>query len=491
MTHITIIGGGIAGLATAFYLQKKANDTGRPISYTLVEQSGCLGGKIITETVDNFTIEGGPDSFITQKPWGLRLCRDLGMTDRLLSTNDTQRNVYVLRSGRLVPFPAGYRLAIPTQFLPFALSPLISPLGKIRMGLDLFIPPRMDKTDESLADFMRRRLGQEALDMIGEPLMAGIYTADPERLSIQSTFPMFVGLEQKHGSLIKAMQVAKWNMYRKKQQVNGSTPQSPQNGKLTRKFSIFASFQGGMSELVSAIETQLTGEIQLNSRVTTIRPTNSSESTGKRLEVVLTGDESRTIQTDNVVLAAPARTMFPVIQSTLPTLATALNDIRYTSTATISLGYRRQDIISQHDLNGFGFVIPKSEQRHILACTWSSTKFHHRTDDEHVLLRTFVGGNGREHLVGLSDEALITLARMELFITMGITATPVIQRIFRWNNGAPQYDVGHLNRVADMEQMAAQLPGLYLTGSSFRGIGIPDCVKGAFDTVEQIWQDLA
>ncbi|MDM8521032.1 protoporphyrinogen oxidase [Anaerolineales bacterium HSG6] len=492
MTHITIIGGGIAGLATAFYLEKKANETGRTINYTLVEQSDRLGGKIVTQTVDNFVIEGGPDSFITQKPWGLQLCRDLGVTDRLLSTNDAQRNVFVLRSGRLIPFPAGYRLAIPTQFMPFALSPLISPLGKARMGLDLFIPPRMDKTDESLADFMRRRLGQEALDMIGEPLMAGIYTADPERLSIQSTFPMFIGLEQKHGSLIKAMQVAKWKMYRKKQQqTNGSTSQAGQNGKATaRKLSIFTSLRGGMSELVAILQDQLTGEIQLNSQVVDIRSANSSASTGKRFEVVLAGDETRTIKTDGVVLAAPARTMSSVVQSTLPALTTALSNIRYTSTSTISLGYRRQDIISQHDLNGFGFVIPKSEQRHILACTWSSTKFHHRADDDHVLLRTFVGGNGQEHLVGLSDEALITLARMELFITMGITATPVIQRIFRWAEGAPQYDVGHLNRVADMEQMVRQQPGLYLTGSSFRGIGIPDCVKGALDTVEQIWQDI-
>jgi oxygen-dependent protoporphyrinogen oxidase len=500
MTHVTIIGGGIAGLATAFYLQRKS---GRPISYTLLEESGRLGGKIVTNTVDDFIIEGGPDSFLTQKPWGLQLCRDLGLSDRLLPTNDRQRNVFVLRNGQLIPFPAGYRLAIPTQFLPFAISPLISPLGKLRMGLDLFIPPRRETSDESLADFIRRRLGEEALDMIAEPLMAGIYMADPERLSIQSTFPMFVGLERKHGSLIKAMQVAKWKGYRQKfaslnlfrQECQNSiwTGENKISALLTQKCkkpvdkkpTIFTSLRGGMSELVTTLEAQLTGEVRLNSRVAEIRP-----ATGSGFEVIFADAGTQPLQTDLVVLATPAKITAPMLKSTLPALSTELEKVRYTSTATISLGYRRAEIMSQHDLNGFGFVIPKREERQIMACTWSSTKFSNRVNDDHVLIRVFVGGSGHEALVDLSDEALVTLARMELLVTMGITAKPVMTRIFRWFDGTPQYDVGHLDRVATMEAMTEDLTGLYLTGSSFRGIGIPDCVKSALETVKQIEKNL-
>lgn len=472
MTHITIIGGGIAGLATAFYLQRQAQQIGLPLRYTLLESGSRLGGKIVTETVDNFIVEGGPDSFLTQKPGGLQLCRDLGISDRLIPTNDERRNVYVLRDNRLIPFPAGYRLAVPTQFMPFALSPLISPLGKLRMGLDLFIPPRRDSRDESLADFIRRRLGQEALDMIAEPLMAGIYTADPEKLSLQSTFPMFADLERQHGSLIKAMQVAK-------QKANRRPPPTDQPAK---KPAMFNSLRHGMADLVASITQQLEGEIRLNSRVTGLRQSPTG------CDIMLA--DSPPQSTTAVVIATPANVAAPLVAPLSAELADRLRSIRYASTATISLGYRWADLRSQHDLDGFGFVIPQREKRYILACTWSSSKFDYRTDDSHALIRVFVGGAHQGQLVGLSDEALITLARMEILVTMGITAEPVLQRIFRWPQGTPQYDVGHLDRVADMERLAATIPGLYLTGSSFRGIGIPDCVQTAQQTVAQLLNDL-
>ncbi|NJN94572.1 MAG: protoporphyrinogen oxidase [Anaerolineales bacterium] len=209
MSHVTIIGGGMAGLATAHYLQKKSRESGIPFEYSLIESAPRLGGKIATDRDGDFIIEGGPDSFITQKPWGTQLCRELGLAERLIPTNDQRRNIYVLVKGKLLPFPGGYRLTVPTEFIPFALSPLISPLGKLRMGMELFIPPRREQGDESLADFIRRRLGNEALDKIAGPVMAGIYVADPERLSLHSTFPMFAEMEQKYGSLIKAMRLSK------------------------------------------------------------------------------------------------------------------------------------------------------------------------------------------------------------------------------------------------------------------------------------------
>jgi oxygen-dependent protoporphyrinogen oxidase len=469
MTHITIIGGGIAGLATAFYLQQKTRATGTNIQYSLIEGEPRFGGKIMTEVVDDFVIEGGPDSFITQKPGGLQLCRDLGLSDRLIPTNDDHRHIFVLHRGKLTPFPGGYRLAVPTELIPFALSPLISPWGKLRMGLDLFIPPRREPGDESLANFIRRRLGREALDKIAAPIMAGIYVADAERLSLQSTFPMFADMERKHGSLIKAMRAAK-------------QPPPNGNGHHPKPLSMFTSLRGGMAELVERLVAQLDGDLRPGHTVAGLRRRSPDD-----FELTFDRAGSQPLRTDQVILALPAFAAVPLLEPLAPELAGLLRTIRYVSTATISLGYRRADLEGQHDLNGFGFMIPKSEQRQIMACTWSSTKFEHRAPEQGRLLRVFVGGEGGESLVNLSDEQLLTLTRAELAATMGITARPVVSKIFRWPQGNAQYDVGHLERVAAMEALAARAPGLYLTGSAFRGIGIPDCVKSAQATVAQIF----
>ncbi len=478
MSHVTIIGGGIAGLATAYYLQKKSLESGIKVNYTLVESAARFGGKITTDQVDDFVIEGGPDSFITQKPWGTQLCRELGLADRLIPTNDERRNIFVLSKGKLVPFPGGYRLTVPTEFVPFALSPLISPLGKLRMGLDLVIPPRREQSDESLAAFIRRRLGVEALDKIAGPVMAGIYVADPERLSLLSTFPMFAEMEQKYGSLIRAMQAAKKHHPSPNGARQNSGGQSLAAG--SRPQAMFTSLRGGMQELVEALLAQLQGDLRLGCRVVGLRYLSPG------FEVTF-DSAHQSLKTDAVVLATPAYTAATLVESFAPHLAALLQKVRYVSTATISLGYRRADLPAQSDLNGFGFMVPKSENRQILACTWSSTKFNHRASADDVLLRLFVGGDQREHLVeDWADEELLALARAEIGAIMGITAQPVVKRIFRWPKGNPQYDVGHLDRVAEMEQLAAILPGLYLTGSAFRGIGLPDCIKSACTTVERL-----
>jgi len=467
MTHVTIIGGGIAGLSTAFYLQKKSSETDTPIEYTLIESEPQFGGKIVTTTADDFIIEGGPDSFVTIKPWGTQLCRDLGLDDQIIPTNDDRRNVYVLRKEKLTPFPGGYRLTIPTEFIPFAKSTLISPFGKLRMGMDLFIPPRKETDDESLASFIRRRLGNEALDRIAGPIMAGIYVADPEKLSIQSTFPQFSQMEQKYGSLIKAMQHGKKN-----------PPSPPSNNNNNRPKSMFTSLRGGMTDLVDAMLKQLNGTLLAGRRVTNLQHNAPG--------LTVTLDDGSSISTDAVVVAVPAYVATKLVEPIEPNLAALLQQIRYVSTATVSLGYRRTDIAGQHDFIGFGFVIPKSENRQILACTWSSTKFDHRAPDDDVLVRTFVGGDGREHLVDLPDDELVELVQQELAGIMKVTAKPIVHRVFRWPKGNAQYDVGHLDRVSEIENLAAEVPGLYFTGSAFRGIGIPDCVKSAITTVDQI-----
>ncbi|MCB0208069.1 MAG: protoporphyrinogen oxidase [Anaerolineae bacterium] len=467
MTHVVIIGGGIAGLATAYYLQKKSAETGLPLDYTLIESEPRLGGKIITKTIDDFVIEGGPDSIVTTKPWGAKLCRDLGLVDELIPTNDYKRGIFVLNKGKLVDFPGGFRLTIPTEFIPFALSPLISPLGKLRMAMDLFIPPRQENGDESLGNFIRRRLGKEALNKIAGPMMAGIYVADPEKLSLKSTFPQFLTMEQQHGSLIKAMQHAK-----KSRPSNGAKPPP-----------MFLSLKGGLNDLVKALVKQLKGELCLGQRVTRLE----ADDTGFRVFI----DRTQTpIHADAVIMAVPAYISADLVEPFLPELAQLQRQIRYVSTATVSLGYRRADIVNQHSFNGFGFLIPKNEQRKIIACTWTSTKFDCRAPGDDVLVRVFVGGDGQEAQVALPDDQLLAVVKAELADIMGVTAQPIVHQIFRWLKGNPQYDVGHVERVDAMEAMARQVSGLYLTGSAYRGVGIPDCVKGAVETVDDLFEQL-
>lgn len=469
--HVVIVGGGIAGLATAYYLQQQARARNQALTYTLVEREPVFGGKITTDAGDGFVIEGGPDSFISQKPWAWQLCHELGLQDRLVGTNDDRRKTYILHRGRLRPLPDGVMLIIPTRFAPFALSPLISPWGKLRMGLDLFIPSRSGDEDESLADFIRRRLGQEALDKIAEPLMAGIYVADPEQLSLQSTFPRFRQLEKKYGSLIKGM------LAQKRAAANGQAPARPQ-------LSLFMTLRGGLAELVDAIVARLDGELLPGQAVTAL----DFDRTGLGpYRVHLSGGQTR--RADAVVLALPAYLAAGLLEPHQPALAGQLRTIRYISTATVSLAYNRSEI--DHPLDGFGFVVPKSEDCRLMACTWVSTKFDHRAPGDQVLLRAFVGGYKHEALAHLGEAKLAALVREELARIMGIDARPTRQRVYRWPRGNAQYDVGHLDRVAALEDTArAHLPGLYFTGSAFRGVGLPDCIHQGQQTAQKLLQDL-
>ncbi len=467
MTHIIIIGGGIAGLATAHYLQKYAQENKVNLTYTLVEKDPKFGGKIVTSASDGFIIEGGPDSFISQKPWAYRLAVELGLKERLIGTNDDRRKTYVVHKGKLRPLPDGVMLIVPTRFMPFALSPLISPLGKLRMGMDLFIPPKKDDADESLSDFITRRLGREALDKIAEPLMAGIYVADPMRLSLKSTFPRFIAMEKKYGSLIKGM------LSQMK-----ARAQSAQNGNAAPKLPLFMTLRGGLMELVNAIVDNLTGEL-----ISSVRVNELSRTADGRYTVELSNGKVR--RADKVVIATPAYIAADLLESHSAALATELRQIRYLSTATVSLAFNRAEI--EHPLDGFGFVVPKSEDCKLMACTWVSTKFSGRAPDDQVLLRVFVGGYKREELVDLSDDELVALVRGELRRLMGITAEPTRAEIYHWRKSNAQYDVGHIERVDRIEQLAAEaLPGMHFTGSAFKGVGIPDCIRQGEETAKAI-----
>lgn len=448
---VVVVGGGIAGLAAAYYAKKSGMDV------TLIERDSRLGGKIITDTPQGFVIEGGPDSFITQKPAALQLCRELGIEDELIGTNDERRTIYILRHGKLMKMPDGLMLVVPTKFLPFAKSGLISWWGKLRMAQDLFIKPRTDDGDESLASFMRRRLGQEALDVLGEPMMAGIHVSDAETLSLKASFPRFLEIERKYGSLTRGMIAARKNQP-------------------AAKLPMFMTMKHGLQALVNTLENKLAANTLVGNGAKSIEKLGS--------EWVVTLDNGRKLFADAVVMATPASISSTLLQAAVPELAHLLGSIRYVSTATISLGYREADF--EHPLNGFGFVIPKSEPTRLLACTWTSTKFDHRAPENHVLLRVFVGGHRHPELVALQDDELIQIVREELQTIMKISAVPQVTRVFRWPSANPQYDVGHLDKVAAMENLCPT--GLYLTGSAYRGVGIPDCIQQGQQTAEKLVQ---
>ncbi len=451
-------------MSAAWHLQQQARQSGLDVRCTVLESSERWGGKVLSEQVEGFVVEAGPDSFLTQKPWALQLARELGLSDRLLGTNDRMRNVYVLHRGKPVKLPDGVMMIVPTRFTPFALSPLISPLGKLRMGMDWFIPAKRDDHDETLAQFVRRRLGSEALDKIAEPLMSGIYNAEADKQSILATFPRFRQLEREHGSLIRGMLA--------------SRRRAPTPSATTPKTSAFMSLQGGTGELIDALASHLTGDLRLGTRVSAI------ERSGHQYRV--TTDSGETLDADALVLTTPAYVAADLIRPLAPTAADKLASIRYVSTGTISLAYPAEAV--KRPLHGFGLVVPTSEHRPINAITISSIKFDHRAPEGCVLLRVFFGGSRSAETMTYDDDKLLAVVRGQLQGILGIESAPLFHRIYRWQRANPQYDVDHLALV---EAIEASLPdGIYVTGSAFRGVGMPDCVHQAQQTVDKLLERL-
>ncbi len=461
MPKTVVIGGGISGLAAAYSLQKLE---GEHANYFLLEASDHLGGKIVTYAGQGFLIEGGPDSFLTQKRAAIDLCRELGLGDQLIGSNDTATpSTYVLSKGKLHPMPEGMMLMAPTMILPILRSKLISWPGKLRMGLEIFIGRNTTVADESLGSFVRRRMGSELLAKIAGPLMAGIHAGDPEALSLRSTFPMFTDMEKKHRSLILGM------MKRKKAQAS-----QPSTGP---RPSMFTTLSRGLQQLPDAIAARLNPQqVKLNARV------KSLVADGHQYKIGLA--DGTFLVADNVVFTTPAYVTAEIVQQLDPTLAEKLGRIRYVSTSTVSLAFRRSEITC--DLNGFGFIVPAAEGRKINACSWSSTKFSHRAPDDFVLMRVFIGGVFSEDLAEQDGAKLIDLARAELREIMGITATPVLARAYQWRKSNPQYNVGHGALIGEIDGLVSAHPGLYFAGAAYRGSGIPDCIQSGVDTAARI-----
>jgi oxygen-dependent protoporphyrinogen oxidase len=435
---VVIVGGGIAGLSAAWELVQRGH---RPV---VLEATSRPGGVIRTEVVDGFVIDAGPDALLVQKPAALNLCREIGLGDRLFPTL-TPRTAFVLRGGRLVPLPEASVLGIPTSVRPFMTTPLFSWPGKLRMALEIAIPPRRDHVDESIASFIGRRFGQEAVTYLAEPLLAGIHAGDVNRLSMHASFPRFVEAEQTRGSVLRAL-------------TSMRTASSPQGA--------FMSLPGGIEELVRALIVRFpAGTIRCDS------PAAAIEGHGP-YSVTLQSKE--TLEARAIVLAAPAWTGSTIVQTIDPELARLIGEVRYVSSATIAIALHRDQV--RHPLQGSGFVVPRIERRVLMAGSWVSSKWPNRAPAGSVLLRGFVGGAYDPGVLERSDRQITDAVFSELASLLNISGRPLLTRVYRWNRANPQHEVGHLERLAEIDRRLATHPGLYVTGSGFRGTGIPDCI---------------
>jgi len=473
---VAVIGGGISGLSTAYALHEQAAAAGIPIRCTVVDGASVWGGKIVTHRAGDLVTEAGPDSFLSQKPAGLELCAKLGLTDQLINTNETSKRASVYSRGRLYELPEGLVVITPAQLGPFLRSGLLSWTGLARMGLDLAVPAKRSSEDESLASFFRRRLGQQAFERMLEPLMAGIYAGDAEQMSVQATFPRFVELEQQYGSVIRGMMVSR----------NAGSPATHHSGP-TR--TMFVSLKNGLSDLVAALVHRLTDNgVVLKGSCSVEALRVRSHQLGRWMYDVILNDGSA-LSVDGLVLATPAYVSAELVRPLTPIAAGLLEMIPYASTATIAMAYPRATVIDAAD--GFGFVVPRAEGRDLIAATWTSLKWAHRAPPDQLLIRCYVGGVGREAILQLDDQTLVAQVKAELANMCGVTAEPGFVEVNRWNRAMPQYTLGHLDRLNQIEAALSRYGGLILTGAGYRGVGIPDCIRDGAVAAERVLRHLS
>jgi len=442
-----IVGGGISGLSAAYYLSKAG------IRPTLLERRPRVGGVIQTSVQQGCILEEGPDGFMAAKPWATNLIRELGLADQVMGSNDHSRVTYIVKKGKLIPMPDGLMMMVPTKILPLAGSRLFSWGAKIRMGLEIFRqPPHGPQPDRSVYEFLLDHYGEESIDYLAEPLLAGVYGGDPREMSVNSVLGRFVELESKYGSLTRGVLAQR----------------RPPSSKGGSGGSFLLTLKGGLGQLVEALRPSAD---VVQADVETV------ENFGGGLRVRTGGDW---LEAEHVVLATPAGDAARILRTMQPELASLLAEIPYTSSITLSLGYRKNTF--DHPLAGHGFLVPKKERKYIFGCTWVGNKFDHRVPPNMVLLRCFLGGDA----MALGDEELVDAARSDLHNIMGLEAEPVFHNIARWPHSMAQYTVGHEKRVARIEELVSSIPGLYLAGNGYRGIGIPDCVRMGQEAASKI-----
>lgn len=492
--EVVIIGGGITGLAAAYTLRQKSRDVGLPVRCTVVEKNGRWGGHILTDYVEGFVIEAGPDSILARKPSAIELCRELGIDGDLVPTDPAHQGAYIRHRQRLEPLPEGLSFLMPSKLGPFLRSGLLSPWGKIRMGLELFIPPSRAQMDESLAGFVERRLGRQALERVAEPLLAGIHAGDARQLSLLASFPQFREMESQYGSLVKAMwarrRAARQNggAVRRSDVVHGPTagsaapgglklpagPSAP-GGPARPALSTFVSLKNGLSQLVQAlIKASPDVEFLAGTGVRTIqRRLDQAWDWSTGYEVLL--EDGRRLQADAVLLAAPASTVSGLLQQIQPIASRLLAQVPFVSVASVVLAFRSESVPNLP--KGTGYVIPRTEGAPMTAVTWVTSKWPHTTPPGYQLFRFHFGRSGFETPVAWADEQLIAAARAELRSTLGLEPEPVLSKVYRWEKAMPQYLVGHLERMDQIDQALKETPGVFMAGAAYRGTGIPDCIR--------------
>ena len=469
--RVVVIGGGITGLTACYRLTQQAQAKNLPLDVTLLEASDRLGGVIATRGQDGLLLEEGPDCFLTTKPEGVELCDELGLSAELIGTTTEHRQSFIVRRGKLVPVPQGFYLMAPGSLWPFVATPAFSWPGKLRMALDLVLPRRASEDDESLADFVTRRLGREALERMAQPMIGGIYTADPRHLSMQATMPQFLEMERRHRSLILALR------HRQRQ----ASAQQP--GVSGARYGLFASFRHGMQTLVDALADRLpAGAVHLQTLIRSVRRDPASQ------HWIISPQACPDLEADAVCLALTAPQAARLLTGLDPELAAGLDGIPYASSATVTVACDRADVV--HPLNGMGFVVPAVERRNLIACTFSSVKFAGRAPEGKVLLRAFVGGALHQEQAHWPDAMLQDAVLQDLRQLLGLTGKPALCHVGRYPGAMPQYHVGHLARIERLEATARRWPGLALAGNAYHGVGVPDCIRSGDESARGLLQSL-
>jgi protoporphyrinogen/coproporphyrinogen III oxidase len=457
MKRIAIIGGGISGLSAAYALEEKRR-AGLEVRYVLYEASARFGGVLVTDRVDGCILEAGPDSFLTEKPWATDLCAKLGLAGQLIGSNDADRKTYILVRGKLVEMPDGLMFMVPTKLASTIFSPLFSTQTKLRMAREWFHPPHKANGDETVAAFVERHYGAEMVDRLADPLLSGVYGGEASQLSVRAVLPRFAEMEAKYGSLGRAMLAARSAAR------NEKMPPRP----------LFTSLENGMQQMVDALVAALDGDaLNAGATVQAVAPEAGSW-------VVSAGLQSD--EFDAVILALPAKAAANLLQRCGPQLASELSAIEYSSSVTVALGYDKP--VRDSLPPGFGFLVPRSEGKRMLAATFVHNKFPHRAPEDRAILRCFLGGARGEQILALSEEEILSIVREELDQILQLRAEPLFARVFKWRGAMAQYGVGHLERLERIEALRQKLPGLALAGNGYSGIGVPDCVRSGTAAVD-------
>ena len=458
--RVAIIGGGISGLSSAYFLEKEAAQAGVEIAIDLFEARNRLGGVIVTEQRGEFLVEGGPESFLAVKPAAADLCRELGLGDQLLPSNDALRKTFVLQNGRLRELPEGLMFVVPSRIWPLFASDLLSWKAKLRLVTSPLRPaPRMQGQDVSVAEFIRRRFGSEVLERLAEPLLAAVYGADVDMLSARAALPQLVALEEKYGSLWKGLRAAAADGPRRP---GGSQP----------KGSLFITLRGGVGKLIETLQARLR-RTTVHTETMAARVRRSAD--GQRITMECGAGEKSETGADALIVATPAHSAAQLLRELDRVLAEQLEMIRYHSSLIVAFGFDRTAFRTRPE--GFGFVVPRSEARRLVALTWVSTKFPFRSSAEQLLVRCFLGGARDPQAAELTDDQLVAVSLRELNEICGESARPSFHRVYRWTLSMPEYGLGHLERLREIESRLAGHPGLFLAGNGYRGVGIPDCIQ--------------